>query len=222
MNLNQYIDHTLLKPEVTEDQVVTLCEEAKEYEFAAVCVNSVWVAKCAEELKGTAVKVATVVGFPLGASTSSTKSHEAKEAIYHGAAEIDMVMNIGALKSGDTDLVKKDIAEVVKATSDKAIVKVILETGVLSQDEIKLACELAVQAGAHYVKTSTGFGPGGAEVSNITLMRKIVGPDIGVKASGGIRDQETALAMIQAGATRIGASAGIAIVRGVHTAKEGY
>lgn len=221
-NMNIYIDHTLLKPEVTKEQIVQLCQEAKEYQFAAVCVNPIWVNLCANELKGTEVKVATVVGFPLGATTPEVKAFETKQAVSHGATEIDMVLNIGALKSGDKDLVKRDIAAVVEAAGDQAIVKVILETGLLTDEEISESSKISVEAGAHFVKTSTGFGPGGATVPHIELMRKTVGPDIGVKASGGVRDYETALAMVQAGANRIGASAGIAIVTGQKAETEGY
>ncbi|WP_309863816.1 deoxyribose-phosphate aldolase [Desmospora profundinema] len=211
--LASLIDHTLLKPEATADQIDRLCEEAAEHHFASVCVNPYWVARSAEKLKGTDVKVCTVVGFPLGASHSVVKAAETKQAIRDGAGEIDMVMNIGALKSGDTDTVRQDIAAVVKA-ADGVLVKVILETGLLSEDEIRTASEQAKEAGAHFVKTSTGFGYGGATVEAVALMRQTVGPKMGVKASGGVRDRQTAKAMVQAGATRIGASASVAIVTG--------
>lgn len=220
--LNQYIDHTLLKPEATREQIIQLCQEASVHQFAAVCVNPIWVSLCSEQLAGTGVQVATVVGFPLGASTSEVKAFEAKEAVAQGATEIDMVLNVGALKSKEFEWVKKDVAAVVEAAKDKAIVKVILETGLLTDDEIVQASKLSVEAGAHFVKTSTGFGPGGATVPHIELMRRTVGPDIGVKASGGVRDYETALAMVEAGATRIGASASISIVTGKKASTEGY
>ncbi|RXT14818.1 deoxyribose-phosphate aldolase [Ammoniphilus sp. CFH 90114] len=220
--LNEYIDHTLLKPEVTREQIIQLCQEAKEHKFAAVCVNPVWVGLCGEQLAGTKVQVATVVGFPLGANTSEVKAYETKQAVEQGATEIDMVLNVGALKSQDLEWVKNDVAAVVDAAKGKAIVKVILETGLLTEEEIAQASRLSVEAGAHFVKTSTGFGPGGATVPHIKLMRSIVGPEIGVKASGGVRDYETAKAMIEAGATRIGASAGIAIVTGEKGSTEGY
>lgn len=207
------IDHTLLKPDATEEQVRKLCEEALTYQFASVCVNAHWVKKASEWLQGSAVKVCTVVGFPLGATTKETKAFETRQAIKNGASEIDMVLNIGALKSGDENTVKDDIAAVVEA-ADGYLVKVILETGLLSEDEIVKACQLAKEAGAHFVKTSTGFGYGGATVEHVQLMRKTVGDQVGVKASGGIRDGETARKMIEAGANRIGASSSVAIVSG--------
>lgn len=222
MKLNKYIDHTILKPEVTEQQILQLCQEAKDYDFAAVCVNPSWVKLCAEQLTGTDVKVATVVGFPLGATTPEVKAFETKQAVEHGATEIDMVLNVGALKSGDKVLVKRDIASVVQAAGNQALVKVILETGLLNDQEIQEASRISVEAGAHYVKTSTGFGPGGATVAHIKLMRATVGPEIGVKASGGVRDLETAMAMIEAGASRIGASAGVSIVSGAKAEDQGY
>lgn len=222
MKLNKYIDHTLLKPEVTKQQILQLCQEAKEYDFAAVCVNPVWVRLCAEQLAGTGVKVATVVGFPLGATTPEVKAFETRQAVEQGATEIDMVLNVGALKSGDKDLVKRDILSVVQAAGNQAIVKVILETGVLNDQEIMEASQISVEAGAHFVKTSTGFGPGGATIHHVKLMRETVGPNIGVKASGGVRDLQTAEAMIKAGASRIGASAGVSIVSGAKAEGEGY
>jgi deoxyribose-phosphate aldolase len=210
----KYIDHTLLKPESTKDQIVKLCEEAKQYKFATVCVNPFWVATAAKELKGTGVGVTTVVGFPLGAANTFVKIAETRDAIANDATEIDMVMNIGALKSGDFETVKKDIEGVVLAAKGHAPVKVIIETGLLEMEEKKKACILAKMAGADFVKTSTGFGPGCATPEDIKLMRETVGPDMGVKASACVRDLDTARKMIQAGATRIGASAGIAIVTG--------
>ncbi|MGA9174921.1 MAG: deoxyribose-phosphate aldolase [Thermoactinomyces sp.] len=207
------IDHTLLKPEATLEQIRVLCEEAKQYHFASVCVNPYWVKEAAKLLSGTDVKVCTVVGFPLGATTSETKAFETKDAIKNGADEIDMVINIGALKSGDLETVKRDIEAVVKAAEGK-LVKVILETGLLTDEEIVEASKLAKEAGAHFVKTSTGFGKGGATVEAVQLMRETVGSGLGVKASGGIRDQETAQKMVGAGANRIGASASVAIVSG--------
>jgi deoxyribose-phosphate aldolase len=207
------IDHTLLKPEATSDQIDQLCQEAAEHGFASVCVNPYWVARAAERLKGTGVKVCTVVGFPLGATTKEAKAFETKQAIQNGASEIDMVMNIGALKSGDLEAVREDIQAVVEA-ADGLLVKVILETGLLNDEEIRVASEKAKAAGAHFVKTSTGFGHGGATVEAVRIMREAVGREMGVKASGGIRDLETAQRMVEAGATRIGASSSVAIVTG--------
>ncbi|OPA78396.1 deoxyribose-phosphate aldolase [Paenibacillus selenitireducens] len=219
--LAQYIDHTLLKPDANEADIVKLCEEAKKYEFFSVCVNGVWVAKCKELLQGSNVKIAAVVGFPLGASSSVVKAFEAAKAVEDGASEIDMVLQIGLLKDGKLDEVQQDIAQVVRMVQGKAIVKVIFETGMLTDDEKISACRLSEQAGAHFVKTSTGFGKGGATVEDIRLMRAHVSPHIGVKASGAVRDQETALRMIEAGATRIGASAGIQIVSGTAPSTNG-
>ncbi|QOY36192.1 deoxyribose-phosphate aldolase [Anaerobacillus isosaccharinicus] len=212
--LAQMIDHTLLKANATEEEIITLANEAKEYNFASVCVNPTWVHKAAGILKGTEVKVCTVIGFPLGATTSDVKAFETKNAIENGATEVDMVINVGALKDKDFDLVEKDIRAVVEAAKGKALTKVIIETSLLTDEEKVRACELAVKAGTDFVKTSTGFSTGGATMADIALMRKTVGPNIGVKASGGVRDRETALAMVEAGATRIGASAGISIVKG--------
>ncbi|KML27947.1 deoxyribose-phosphate aldolase [Rossellomorea marisflavi] len=209
------IDHTLLKPESTKEQVEILCQEAKEYTFASVCVNPTWVAYAHELLEGTQVKVCTVIGFPLGASTPEVKAFETKDAIANGATEVDMVINIGALKSGDDALVKRDMEAVVAASKGKALSKVIIETCLLTDEEKVKACKLAVEAGADYVKTSTGFSTGGATVADITLMRKTVGPDIGVKASGGVRSLEDAQNMIEAGATRLGASSGVKIMQGL-------
>ncbi|MBU8684349.1 deoxyribose-phosphate aldolase [Bacillus haynesii] len=215
------IDHTVLKPDTVKSEIETLCKEARVYGFASVCVNPCWVKLCAELLKDSEVKVCTVIGFPLGATSSETKAFETKQAIADGAGEVDMVINIGALKDCDTGTVEHDIRAVTDAADGKALVKVIIETSLLTDEEKRQACELAVKAGADFVKTSTGFSGGGATVRDIKLMRDAVGPDIGVKASGGVRDKESALAMIEAGATRIGASAGVSIVKGL-TADEDY
>ncbi|HEX6923740.1 MAG TPA: deoxyribose-phosphate aldolase [Bacillales bacterium] len=211
--LAEIIDHTALKPDTTKAQIEKLCSEAKTYGFASVCVNPTWVKTAAESLSGSDVKVCTVIGFPLGATTTETKVFETKNAIESGASEVDMVINIGALKSGDDAAVLNDINAVVKAAEGAALTKVIIETALLSDEEKVRACELAVKASADYVKTSTGFASGGASVEDVALMRKTVGPDIGVKASGGVRDRETTEAMVEAGATRIGASSGVAIVQ---------
>lgn len=213
--LAKMIDHTLLKPDVTKEQIVKLSEEAKEHEFASVCVNPAWVKTAYEVLKDKPeVKVCTVIGFPLGASTPEVKAFETENAIANGAGEVDMVINVGALKDQDDEAVLNDIQAVVKAAEGKALTKVIIETSLLTEEEKVRACELAVKAGADYVKTSTGFSGGGATIEDIALMRKTVGPEIGVKASGGVRDKEGAEAMVKAGATRIGASAGISIIQG--------
>lgn len=209
------IDHTLLKADATKEQVKTLCEEAKQYNFASVCVNPTWVQYASELLAGTEVEVCTVIGFPLGATTSATKAFETANAIENGATEVDMVINIGALKDKNYDLVKEDITAVVDAAKGKALTKVIIETSLLTDEEKEKACVLAVEAGTDFVKTSTGFSTGGATVEDIALMRKTVGPDIGVKASGGVRSSEDTEKMIAAGATRIGASSGVAIVNGL-------
>ncbi|WP_146551280.1 deoxyribose-phosphate aldolase [Rummeliibacillus sp. SL167] len=208
-----YIDHTLLKPEATKEQIQRICAEAKEYGFASVCVNPTWVSLAAAELKEVASKVCTVIGFPLGASTSATKAFETKDAIANGADEIDMVINIGALKSKQYKAVEKDIRAVVEAANG-TLVKVIIETCLLSKEEKIKACELAVSAGADFVKTSTGFSTGGATVEDVALMRQTVGPKIGVKASGGVRSLEDLESMVEAGATRIGASSGVKIIKG--------
>ncbi|CAM5793761.1 deoxyribose-phosphate aldolase [Brevibacillus borstelensis] len=221
MKLNKYIDHTLLKPDATAAMIDKLCAEAREHDFASVCVNPYWVKRSAELLAGTDVKVCTVIGFPLGANSTAAKAAETRDAIANGATEVDMVLNIGALKSGDLEAVKQDVAAVKEACGD-VLLKVILETGLLTEEEKVTACKLCVEAGADYVKTSTGFGPGGATVEDIALMRKTVGPEVGVKASGGVRDRAAAIAMIEAGATRIGASSGIAIVNGGEAAGSGY
>lgn len=213
-NIAAMIDHTLLKPEATKEMVQALCNEAKEYNFAAVCVNPYYVKTAKKILEGSEVKVATVVGFPLGANIKEIKAFEASKAIEDGADEVDMVINIGALKSKDYDIVREDIKAVVKAAKGKAIVKVIIETSLLTEDEKIRACELSREAGADFVKTSTGFSTGGATIADVQLMNKTIGEDLEIKASGGIRDYETAKAMIDAGATRIGASASINIVKG--------
>ncbi|MED4934658.1 deoxyribose-phosphate aldolase [Heyndrickxia coagulans] len=210
-NLAAYIDHTLLKPEATEKDILKLTAEAAQYHFASVCINPYWVKLAARELAGTGVKVCTVIGFPLGATTAETKAFETKKAIGDGADEIDMVINIGALKSGNTEAVEADIRAVVEAAQGK-LVKVIIETCLLTNEEKELACRLSVKAGAHFVKTSTGFSTGGATVEDVKLMRQTVGDKAGVKASGGIHTKAEAEAMIEAGATRIGASSGVKIV----------
>lgn len=213
MKLNKYIDHTILKPETTQEQVEKILSEAIEYDFASVCVNPTWVSLAAESLKDSDVKVCTVIGFPLGANTSAVKAFETKDAIANGADEIDMVINVGALKAGNDALVLDDIKAVVDASGDK-LVKVIIEACLLTDDEKVRACQLSKEAGADYVKTSTGFSTGGATVADVALMRKTVGPDMGVKASGGARSYEDAIAFIEAGASRIGASSGVAIMNG--------
>ena len=213
MKLNKYIDHTLLKPDASQEQIETLIEEAKKYDFASVCVNPTWVNFAAQALKATDVKVCTVIGFPLGANTPELKAFETSDATQNGANEVDMVINIGALKSRNFDLVERDIRAVVEAAKG-TLVKVIIETCLLTDDEKVKACQIAQKAGADFVKTSTGFSTGGATVADVALMRKTVGPDMGVKASGGARSYEDALAFIKAGATRIGASSGVAIMEG--------
>ena len=213
MKASKYIDHTVLKPETTKAQILTLCNEAKEHDFASVCVNPSWVSICAEELKGTDVKVCAVIGFPLGATMKEVKAFETKCAIEAGATEIDMVINVGAAKDGNWELVYEDIKAVVDAANG-TLVKVIIETCLLTDEEKVKACEMSVKAGAHFVKTSTGFSSGGATAEDIKLMRETVGPDLGVKASGGIRSYEDVKTMIDNGATRIGASAGVKILKG--------
>ena len=208
-----YIDHTALKADTTAEKIQSLCAEARAHQFASVCVNSVYVPLAANLLADTAVKVCTVVGFPLGASLSAVKAYEAETSIAQGATEIDMVLQIGALKAEDYTAVYDDIAAVVEASHGRgAIVKVIIETSLLTNKEKVAACVIAKQAGADFVKTSTGFSSGGATTHDIALMRAVVGPDMGVKASGGVRNRNDALAMIAAGATRLGASAGLTIV----------
>lgn len=209
--LAAYIDHTLLKPDASRAQIEAVCAEAKQYRFASVCVNPCWIPVVAEELKGTGIAPCCVIGFPLGASFSSIKAEEARTAVSAGAKEIDMVINIGAVKSGDWELVRKDIAAVNDAKGPVKL-KVIMETCLLTDEEKIQVCKIAKETGADFVKTSTGFSTGGATVHDVALMRKTVGPDMGVKASGGIRTLEDALSMIEAGANRLGASAGVKIV----------
>lgn len=221
-DMAKLIDHTLLKPEASREEVVKLCEEAKKHRFASVCVNTTWVPLCKAMLANTQVMVCAVVGFPLGAMTPSAKAYEAREAVRQGAREIDMVINIGALKSKDYETVFEDICRVVKASAP-AGVKVILETSSLSQEEKIIGCALSKLAGAAFVKTSTGFAKGGATVEDVALMRSLVGSDVGVKASGGVRTAEDVVKMAQAGANRIGASASVAIVTGTGDSKsKGY
>jgi len=212
MDIAKYIDHTILKPEATVEEVKKLCREAKEYDFASVCVNGCYAKLVSNELAGSDVKTCVVVGFPLGAMTKEAKAFETSDAIKNGANEIDMVINVGALKDKNYDILKQDIEAVVNAAKGKAIVKVIIETCLLTDEEKVKACEIAKEAKADFVKTSTGFSTGGATKEDIALMRKTVGEGLGVKASGGVRDYNTAMDMINAGASRIGASASIAIV----------
>jgi deoxyribose-phosphate aldolase len=208
------IDHTLLKPDATRKDIETLCREAAEYSFASVCVNPTWVATCAHLLRGSAVKVCSVVGFPLGATTPDTKHYETRRVIFDGATEVDMVINVGALKSGDVRVVERDIEAVTAPCREAGVVsKVIIEAALLTDDEKITACTLAKAAAADFVKTSTGFGPGGATAADVALMRRVVGHEMGVKAAGGVRDLEGLKAMVAAGATRIGASAGVRIVQ---------
>ncbi len=213
MNINKLIDHTALKPNTNKESILKLIAEAKTYDFASVCVNPCWVALAHQELKNTDVKVCTVIGFPLGANTTEVKVFEAKDAIEKGAQEIDMVINIAMLKDKEYDYVENEIHQIVEAAKDKAIVKVIIETCLLTDEEKIKACELSQKAGADFVKTSTGFSTGGATVHDIALMRKTVRTDMGVKASGGVHTHEEALAMIEAGANRIGASAGVKLLK---------
>lgn len=220
-NVAGIIDHTLLKADATKEQIKVLCEEAREYKFASVCVNPTWVKYASELLQGSDVKVCTVIGFPLGANTPETKAFEVKNAIENGAEEVDMVINIGALKDKNDELVERDIRAVVEAAKGKALTKVIIETSLLTEEEKVRACKLSVQAGSDYVKTSTGFSTGGATAEDVALMRKTVGTGIGVKASGGVRNTEDANKIIEAGASRIGASAGVSIVKGL-TAESDY
>jgi deoxyribose-phosphate aldolase len=213
-DLALYIDHTLLKPDATEDQIRGLCKEAAQYRFATVCINPTWAKLCARLLRGTGVGVCTVAGFPLGATPPDVKAYEARRAIFDGANEIDMVINVGFLKSGLDALVLDEVCQVVLAAREGcARVKVIIEAALLTNEEKVKACTLAKQAGADFVKTSTGFGPGGATAEDVALMRRVVGAEIGVKAAGGIRDLASAQKMIAAGATRVGASAGVKIIQ---------
>jgi deoxyribose-phosphate aldolase len=217
------IDHTLLKPDATHPEIEKLCDEARQYQFASVCINPSYVALCSKLLSGSPVKVCTVIGFPLGATSTAAKVFEAEQAIRDGALEVDMVLNVGYLKSGNTKFVEEDIRAVAAAAHrSHAILKVILETCLLTDEEKETACILAKKAGADFVKTSTGFSKGGATVEDIALMRKAVGQDMGVKASGGVRTQEQARAFVAAGATRIGASASIKIVTGEQAPSASY
>jgi deoxyribose-phosphate aldolase len=210
----RYIDHTLLKPEATREEILKVCEEGVRYGFASVCINPIWVREAACALRGSGVKTCTVIGFPLGANQPDTKAYEARRAIFDGASELDMVINIGALKSGDHDLVSRDIRGVVEVAHEVGyICKVIIETALLTDDEKVSACLIAKEAGADFVKTSTGFSKGGATAADVALMRRVVGGDMGVKASGGVRDLKQAQEMIRAGATRIGASVGVKIIQ---------
>ncbi len=220
LDLAPFIDHTLLKADATSDQVKLLCQEALKYGFYAVCLNSRWIPLAKELLQNSAVKIAAVVGFPLGAQATEVKSCETKFCINSGASEIDMVIDVGSLKKRQLETVENDIHQVVAAAKDK-VVKVIIETGLLTYDEKLLACQLSVNAGAHFVKTSTGFGPGGATVADIQLMRETVGPNVGVKASGGIRSFLQAKSLIEAGANRLGLSSSVSIVSG-KTGSTGY
>ncbi|MCD4673757.1 MAG: deoxyribose-phosphate aldolase [Anaerolineaceae bacterium] len=214
-SIASYIDHTLLKPEATPDQIATLCEEASTYKFASVSVNPVNVQQCADLLRGSSVKVCSVIGFPLGATMTEVKVYETVKAMEHGANEIDMVINIGALKARKLDLVARDIREIVNAVHERGgLLKVIIETALLTDEEKVIACLLAKEAGADFVKTSTGFSTGGATIQDVALMRRVVGPTIGVKAAGGIHSREDAENMVSVGATRLGASAGVKIIKG--------
>lgn len=213
-DLAKYIDHTLLKPEATIDQVTSLCDEAATHHFYSVCVNSTWVEHCARRLGGTGVKVCAVVGFPLGAMDSRAKAFEARTAISNGATEIDMVVNVGALKAKDLKATREDMLAVRRACRVGIVLKVIIETCLLTDEEKVLVCQIAKDIGADFVKTSTGFNKGGATVDDIVLMRRTVGPKMGVKASGGVRSFEDAVKMIEAGATRLGTSSGVLLVSG--------
>lgn len=219
--LASFIDHTVLNPDATKDHIDELIEDAKKFQFKAVCVHPSWVHVCHKALKDTPTNICTVIGFPLGANTTETKVFEAKEAMDNGATEIDMVINIGRLKSNHTDAVKKDIEAVVQTCENRAIVKVIIETSMLTDEEKVLACQLSQEAGAHFVKTSTGFGKHGATIEDVKLMRKTVGSHLGVKASGGIRTLKNAQAMIQAGATRIGTSSGVQMLLELNDSQKG-
>jgi len=213
-DLAGYMDHTLLRPDANREEVDRLCAEALEHGFYSVCVNASWTAYCARKLRGSAVRVCTVVGFPLGAMDSRSKAFETRSAIESGADEIDMVINVGALKSGNLKLVEEDIRWVLRACRQRTLLKVIIECALLTDAEKVLACQIAKKAGAHFVKTSTGFAASGATPQDVALMRRTVGPDLGIKAAGGIRSYQDALAMIQAGATRLGTSSSVAILSG--------
>lgn len=215
--LNLYIDHTLLKPDATWEEIQKLCQEGVDFAFASICIHPTWVAAATKILRGKEIKLCSVVGFPLGANTEESKAHEAYQLAELGVQEIDMVMNIGALKSKDYKKVQEDIAAVVRL-APKALIKVILETCLLTDEEKQIAAQLCIEAGAHCVKTSTGFSKAGATLHDVNLLRKAVGPEFGVKASGGIKDLATTLAMIEAGATRIGTSSGVAIMQSLENA----
>jgi deoxyribose-phosphate aldolase len=221
MNIAKMIDHTLLKADAAKKEIQKLLVEAKQYQFASVCVNPTWVGYAADELRGTQVKVCTVIGFPLGANTTASKASEAKDAVQKGATEVDMVINIGAVKDKNYELVEQDIRGVVEAVQGKALVKVIIETCLLTDEEKVCVAKLVVKAGADFVKTSTGFSSGGATVEDVVLLRKTVGAEFGVKASGGVRSLEAAEKMIAAGATRIGTSSGVKFMQG-EKASAGY
>lgn len=223
MKLEKYIDHTILKPEATVEAVKKICKEAIEYGFASVCINPYYTALVSKELKGTDIKTCVVIGFPLGANTKEVKAFETNQVIELGAQEVDMVINVGALKDKNYEVVKEDIEAVVKAAGKRALVKVILETCLLTDEEKVKACEISKAAGVDFVKTSTGFSTSGATSHDVALMRKTVGDEIGVKASGGIRDYDKAIEMVEAGANRLGVSASIAIVNSSNDASnEGY
>jgi len=213
MEISKYIDHTILKPDATIDEVKRVCSEAREYNFASVCINPYYAKLVSSELLGTDISTCVVIGFPLGANTQEVKAFEASNAVANGAQEVDMVINIAALKDKRYDVVENDIKAVVESVKGKALVKVIIECCRLTKEEMVMACKLSVKAGADFVKTSTGFSTSGAKPEDVKLMREAVGKDVGVKASGGIRDYKTTMDMINAGASRIGASAGIAIVK---------
>ncbi len=212
VRLARYIDHTLLKPEATGEDIVKLCKEAIEHSFYAVCINPSYVDTAVKELQGSLVKVCAVIGFPLGATSTAAKAFEAAEAVDGGAEEVDMVIHVGALKSGNIQYVIDDLAAVVRAAKGNTV-KVIIETGLLDKEEKITACRLVKESGAAFVKTSTGFGPGGATIADVELMRETVGPELGIKASGGVRTAKAARQMIEAGATRIGTSSGVAIIK---------
>lgn len=212
MEYNRLIDHTLLAPDATKEQIKKICDEAKQYNFASVCVNPSWIRYCKEQLKGSDVKVCTVIGFPLGATMMASKISEAKYSLYEGADELDMVINIGRLKDHDDEYVKNEIAELKNVAGDN-VLKVIIETCLLTDEEKVRVCKLAKEAKADFVKTSTGFSKGGATVADIKLMRETVGPEMGVKASGGVKTKEDLVAMVEAGATRIGTSHGVDLVK---------
>ncbi|MBS3994661.1 MAG: deoxyribose-phosphate aldolase [Alkaliphilus sp.] len=222
MDISKYIDHTILKADASKSDIVRVCNEAIENLFYSVCVNSWYIPLVKKLLEGSEVKITSVVGFPLGAMDSTAKAYEAKVAVENGADEIDMVINISAIKDGNYEFVLKDIKQVVDAIGGMALLKVIIETALLSEEEKSMACKLSMEAGADFVKTSTGFSTAGATVEDIKLMRSIVGDKLGVKASGGIRTREIAIQMIEAGANRLGVSASVSIVKGMNSKSDGY